>query len=140
MNIISNKKRVLRGSLCLAAVWCALTLASCSKEEGEGGLATIRGKVYGYDYNSMGVLHDSGYVGGVRVYISFGDHTWVDEDTRTSSSGEFAFQGLQEGSYKLFVVSECDSCNFNSEYIIQHAEITSSDQELWLPDFVIVDM
>lgn len=130
----------MRGCLWVAAAIFLFTMASCSKEEGSGGLATIRGKVYGYDYNALGVLHDSGYVGGIRVYISYGDHTWVDDDTRTSSSGEYAFQGLQEGNYTLFVESECDSCNFNREYIIQHAEITSGDQELQLPDFVIRDM
>jgi hypothetical protein len=64
----------------------------------------------------------------------------VDDDTRTSSTGEYAFQGLQEGTYTLFVISECDSCNFNSEYIIQHAEITSGDQDLQMPDFIIRDL
>ena len=113
--------------------------ASCEKEAGEGGLATIKGKVYGYDYNASGVLHDSGYVGDIRVFISYGDHTWVDDDVRTSYTGEYAFRGLQKGKYKLSVISKCDSCNFNQEYKIQHAEITETDQELSLPDFIIRD-
>ena len=37
-----------------------ICLQACKKEAGEGGLASIKGKVYGYDINSYGVLVDSG--------------------------------------------------------------------------------
>ena len=124
--------------IALLALVASLFIA-CEKDAGEGGLGTIRGRVYGYDYNTAGILHDSGYVGGIRVYISYGDHTWVDDDVRTSASGEYAFQGLHEGNYSLFVISECDSCNFNQAYVTQHATLESEDQDLVLPDFIIQD-
>ena len=113
--------------------------SACEKDAGEGGLGTIRGRVYGYDYNAAGTLHDSGYVGGIRVYISYGDHTWVDDDVRTSASGDYAFQGLHKGHYTLMVISECDSCNFNQSYVTQHANLETEEQELTLPDFIIRD-
>ena len=48
----------------------SVALLSCSKDEGYGGLATIKGKVYGKDYNSSGYLVGEGYLGDVSVYIS----------------------------------------------------------------------
>lgn len=117
----------------------ALTMASCEKEPGKGGLASISGKVFGLDYNSNGVLHDSGYVGDVRVYISYGGGTVADDDTRSSYTGEYSFKGLQKGKYKLWVFSECPSCNFNIEPIVQEVEITETRQEAYLPDFVVID-
>lgn len=88
---------------------------SCSKQEGTGGLATIKGKVLSYRYDRDGVLVDSGYVGDIRVFISYGDNTWVDDDMRTSYTGEYAFQWLQKGDYKLWVVSDCPSCPENQQ-------------------------
>jgi hypothetical protein len=117
----------------------AAIFTSCEKDAGEGGEGIIRGRVYGFDYNAAGILHDSGYVGGVRVYISYGDHTWVDDDVRTSATGDYAFQGLHKGDYTLFVISECDSCNFNQAYVTQRAKLSSEDEELVLPDFIIRD-
>lgn len=112
-------------------------LASCEKEPGKGGLATIQGKVWGRDINQQGVVHDSGYAGGYKVYLAYGDNAWVDETETTSPTGDYAFKGLQKGSYRLFVYSECDSCLFNQEYSEQATEITESKQVAVLPDFLI---
>jgi hypothetical protein len=86
--------------------------SSCKKEPGTGGLATIRGKVKGYDVNILGDKVDSAYVPDVRVFISYGNHTWVDDDTRTSHTGEFAFEWLQKGNYTIWVVHNCDNCPY----------------------------
>ncbi len=114
-------------------------LNSCSVEPGEGGLAMIRGKVYGYDINSAGRILDSGYVGDTRVYIAYGNHTWADDDVRTSYNGEYAFRGLQKGKYTLWVFSQCDTCPFDLNYVKKEVEITSNKQELVVPDFIIFD-
>lgn len=131
----TNKKYSLF-ILGLTAVVMSLS-SSCKKDAGEGGLASISGKVYGYDINSAGIVTDSGYVGDVQVYISYGDHTYVDDNVRTSYTGEYSFQGLQKGKYTIFTYSECDTCNFNQTSIVQKFEITSSKQDGELPDFVI---
>ena len=115
----------------------ALVFVACEKEPGKGGLATIQGKVWGRDINALGVVHDSGYAGGYKVYLSFGDNTWVDESETTSPTGDYAFRGLQKGTYRLFVYSECDSCLFNEEYSEQAVEIAETKQVAVLPDFVI---
>lgn len=87
-----------------------LMFSSCAKEEGEGGLATIKGKVYTYYKDGNGTVVDSAVRSDTRVYISYGDHTWVDDDTRTSYTGEYAFQWLQKGDYKVWVLGECATC------------------------------
>ena len=117
----------------------SVILASCGVEPGEGGLASIRGKVYGYDINSSDKVLDSGYVGDARVFISYGDHSWSDDDVRTSFTGDYAFRGLHKGKYTLWVFSQCNTCAFNQTYVKQEVEITESDQEVVLPDFVIKD-
>ena len=114
-------------------------LNACGVEPGEGGLATIRGKVYGYDINSAGRILDSGYVGDRRVYIAYGNHTWADDDVRTSYTGEYAFRGLQKGTYTLWVFSQCDTCPFDLNYVKKEVQITSYKQELVVPDFIIYD-
>lgn len=114
-------------------------LTSCSKEVGDGGLATIQGKVYGNDINPEGQIKGSGYLGDARVYISYGESNFVDNETRTSYSGDFRFENLTKGSYTIFVYSQCNSCLFNQEVVIQKAEITETKQVVILPDFVIND-
>ena len=123
---------------CTAAfiVFISVTTA-CKKDAGQGGLASISGKVYGYDINSSGIVTDSGYVGDVKVYISYDDNQYADDDVNTSYTGEFSFRGLQKGKYTIYTYSKCDSCNFNQTPVIQEFEITSTKQDAMLPDFVI---
>ena len=121
------------------ALTVAIIASSCKKEVGEGGTATITGKVFGYDINANDIITDSAYVGGVRVYLSYGDNLWPDEDAWTSYSGDYAFQGLQKGEYRVFVYSQCNSCPFNQEVKVQYIEITSNGQTVVLPDFKIID-
>ncbi len=110
---------------------------ACEKEPGKGGLASIQGKVYGYDINAVGVVHDSGYAGGFKVYLSYGENDWVDASETTSPTGDYCFKGLQKGVYRLAIYSECDTCLFNQVYFEQFAEITETRQQAVVPDFVI---
>lgn len=89
--------------------------SSCEKVPGDGGLATVKGKVLSYRFDNDGVLVDSSYAGGVRVYISYGDNTWVDDDVRTSHTGEYAFEWLQKGDYTIWVISDCPTCPENQQ-------------------------
>jgi hypothetical protein len=114
-------------------------IISCTKEEGKGGLAIIRGKVFGYDINTEEIITDSGYVANYDVFISYGDNTWVDDRTLTSPSGEYRFDGLTPGQYTLYVYSQCNSCLFNQETFIQTVEIKEAKETVTLPDFKIID-
>lgn len=125
--------------IALIALLSGFFLSSCEKDVGEGGTATIKGKVFGYDINNSGIVLDSGYVGDYRVYLSYGDNEWADKDERTSYTGDFAFQGLQKGKYKIFVFSKCVTCAFEQAVVVQYAEITKNGETIELPLFKIKD-
>ena len=130
------KRAHLRQYWLFFGLFLAVVLVACEKEPGRGGLATIQGKVFGRDINQLGVVHDSGYGGNFKVLLSYGDNSWIDETETTSPTGDYAFRGLQKGTYRLFVYSECDSCLFNESYTEQAVEITETRQVAVLPDFI----
>jgi hypothetical protein len=121
------------------AVVVSLMFASCAKEAGDGGTSSIQGKVFGYDVNTSGIVTDSAYVQDARVYITYGDGTTVDDDVRTSFTGDYVFRGLRKGKYTIFVYSQCNSCPFNQEVVKQTVEITDNKQEVTAPDLKIFD-
>jgi hypothetical protein len=123
----------------IPALVIAMGLISCSKEAGEGGTSSIQGKIFGYDVNTSGIVTDSAYVQDARVYISYGDGTTVDDDVRTSYTGDYVFRGLRKGKYTIFVYSQCNSCPFNQEVVTQTVEITDNKQEVTAPDIKIFD-
>ena len=116
-----------------------LVFSSCSKEAGQGGSSIISGKVYGYDINPNSIVTDSAYVQDARVYISYGDGTTVDDDTRTSYTGEYTFRGLRKGTYTIFTYSQCNDCPFNQEVVKETITIGSNKEEVIAPDLVIYD-
>lgn len=85
---------------------------ACKKVEGEGGTSTIKGKVYVKNYNSLGNL--VGEYDGAKedVYIIYGDkdNNAFDDKVEASYDGTFEFKYLEEGTYKLFVYEDCDTC------------------------------
>jgi hypothetical protein len=119
---------------------CAMVLLAglygCKKEPGKGGLATIKGKVFAYDMNQLGDLVDSGYIADQRVYISYGDHTWIDDDVRTGYNGEYAFEWLQKGDYTIWVLGECDTCNVGQRIDKITVTIDQRKETLEVPDLV----
>ena len=122
------------GLLALAALFI---LSSCKKEPGEGGLATIKGKLYAYEYNNYGEVIDSGYVAGERVYISYGNDDNADDDVRTSYDGSFQFEWLQKGEYALWSISKCDSCPLSQTYTKQVITIDERRETVTTPDLII---
>jgi hypothetical protein len=92
----------------LFVVFTISLLASCKKEAGEGGLASIKGKVQTdlrlvpsnpvtYQYSRPGVDEE--------VYIIYGDNTGPDDRVWTNYKGEFEFNNLRPGDYKIYVYS-----------------------------------
>lgn len=116
----------------------ALGLASCSQEAGLGGLAAVQGRVYVKDYyDGTNTLKSEYYAQDERVYIMFGDSPVPNDDVRTSYDGTYRFERLTEGSYTLYVYSECDSCASGLEAVKTTFEVTSRKEEVALPDIVI---
>lgn len=120
-------------------LFIVVCLTSCAKDAGEGGTSSIQGKIFGYDVNTAEIVTDSAYVQDARVYITYGDGTTVDNDVRTSYTGDYIFRGLRKGIYTIFVYSQCNGCPFNQEVVKQTVEITENKQEVIVPDLKIFD-
>ena len=87
-----NSKLTL-SALSLLIFFC---FSSCSKVEGEGGAATIKGKITVQDYNNAGTTLQDTYPGADRdVYIVYGnENTFYDNDIKTSYDGKFLYEKL----------------------------------------------
>jgi hypothetical protein len=115
----------------------SLIAPSCNKGPGEGGRASITGKVYAVNYNAaMTIPTDSGYIGGQKVFIIYGDETAVGDNQDTNPDGSYEFQFLRKGKYKVYVYTKVKQNHLDSA-VIQNVEITERKQTVTLPDFRI---
>lgn len=115
----------------------ALGMASCESTPGQGGAATITGKVFVREFSSVGNLLGEYYGPEERVYIIYGNGSTFDDDTRTSFDGSYKFKYLSKGNYRIFAYSKCDTCASGQNAIIQDVEITSSNETIELEDLII---
>ncbi len=117
-------------SLLLVAL--IMGIASCRKEPGDGGLATIHGKVYAYKLTGA----DSGYKSGVNVYLSYGNHTWEDQNANSSYTGEYAFPFLHTGDYTVWILNKCDTCALKQAYDVAHVTINKPRETVEVRDLI----
>lgn len=93
-------------NLCLTGL-LIINLVSCTKDEGVGGKATIRGKVVVQDYNDDFTLMLSEYNAAEEdVYIIYGNDKTFGDQVETNYDGTFEFRYLLPGDYSIFVYSE----------------------------------
>ena len=114
------------------------TFFACSKVEGEGGAATIKGKIIVEDYNNAGTTLQDTYPGADRdVYIVYGnENTFYDNDIKTSYDGSFEFRYLQKGNYQIFVYEEIQGAE-NDTVIVHSVSITEKKQVVDLGEIVV---
>ncbi len=87
-----------------------IAFTSCKKQEGQGGRAIIKGKVYAeYWDKAFNLKADSGYAPDVDVYIIYGNNNTFGDRTKASYDGSYEFQFLQKGDYKIYVYSRDSS-------------------------------
>ena len=113
---------------------------SCSVEEGKGGRATIKGKVFVQDFNAEGTnLLVEDYAPDWEVFIIYGDDDYYGERVTTNYEGTYEFDFLHEGTYTVFAYSKCDACANNKEAILIETEIVDKDEVVILEDLVVLD-
>ena len=84
-----------------------LVLTSCEKPAGEGGNSSIKGNVWGQDWNStFTILTSEGVAVDVDVFIIYGNETSYGDKISTSPDGTFEFKYLRPGTYKVYVYSK----------------------------------
>lgn len=106
---------------------CAVLLTGCKKEEGVGGKAEIRGRVYTveYDENTGQPNSYEYFTPDYKVYIVYGDNDYFDDDVDTDPDGTFVFSWLRKGTYTIFTYSECpqNECPSGLEAVKRTVEI-----------------
>jgi len=120
-----------------------LLLASgCAKTEGEGGAATIQGKIMIQDYNAT--THSpngSPYAGyKTKVYIIYGNGTTYHDDYDCSYDGSYQFRNLRKGVYKVFVYTDIvpePSDPPKQDVVIQQINITDKKGVYTVPEIEI---
>jgi hypothetical protein len=127
----------MKHCLIFLAILCIGLLFGCKKGPGEGGRASISGKVYLHDYNNSGIPVDSFYVGEHRVYLIYGDDISFSKEVRTNYDGTYLFNYLLPGNYTVFTYSECLNCPGKSVHVKKNTEINGSKQDKVLEDFII---
>ncbi len=117
------------------------------KEANKDGKSSIKGKVFLRDYDlAFTSLQNQYYKSDEDVMIVFGNDTINDDKTKTSYDGSFQFNHLRKGKYKIYAFSAdsskivaCQGCTFTPDStVLRTVEITTNNQEIILPDIVIL--
>lgn len=123
----------------LLLIVLVLAITSCEKDPGEGGRATITGKVYVQDYNgNCTVLRDEFYGIDEDVYIIAGDEPSYFDKVKTGPDGTFWFPYLRKGKYKVYALSQNCAAPGALEAVIMNVEIDGRKQEVVTPDIVVI--
>lgn len=106
-----------------------LLVSGCKKEEGTGGNASIRGRVWVRDYNSSFTTLIGEYPAeDTYVYIIYGDNVGYDKRIKTDYEGEFEFRYLYPGNYTIYVYSaDSTFTDLTGEVPVIH-EVTIDDR------------
>ncbi len=111
-----------------------LILTGCKKIAGEGGKASITGKIWIEEWDNNFLVKKYEYDGyDEDVFIIYGDHTSYDDKTSTNFNGQFEFKYLRKGKYKIYVFSDkkqSSSSQNKKEAIVKELEITDNKQTI----------
>jgi hypothetical protein len=113
-------------------------LSACTKTEGTGGAATVKGTVIVEDYNSFGTLLSTYPAQDQKVFIIYGaDDNIVEDDVSTSYDGTFEFEFLRKGTYTAFVYSDCRTCDSGDSAVKVTFEIDAKKDVIDLSKIII---
>ena len=115
-------------------------LTSCSKEEGEGGTSTIKGKVKVRLYDDFGNYKGIEYYAPEEdVYIIYGDDDIYSDRFRTNYDGGYRFQYLRQGKYTIFAYSDdLTGTELSGKVIVEKTvKITENDQQKTVEDIIL---
>ena len=124
----------------LICIVMIIMIASCDKNEGEGGLATIRGRVLVKEYNStFTVLQDTYYAQDEDVFIIYGDEKSVSDRVRTTYDGWFEFRFLRPGRYEVYCYSKDSTLQTLAEIpVIREVQINGRKEVVEVEEMVVL--
>lgn len=132
----------MKYSIGVALIALILISTSCSKDEGQGGTASVRGKVHARYYNDLFTAYlGEGYAADEDVYIIYGDEFTYGDHVKTNYDGTYEFNYLRKGNYKIYAYSKDSTFTEPSGKfaVIQEVEISGSNDEVVVPDIEILD-
>lgn len=115
----------------------AFIYAGCSLGPGEGGTASITGRIKIMEYNGSGILVNEYYAPDERVYIIYGDGTIQDDEVRTSYEGSYRFDFLRKGDYRIYSYSDCPLCDGQTQAIFTEVSISKNGEEVTAAEITI---
>lgn len=136
------KYRIFSLPLFLFSSLLIVALGSCKKTAGEGGKASIYGKVVTENYNgNFTVLNDVYAAADVDVFIVYGNETNYGDKQATNYKGEFEFKYLRKGNYKIYVYSQDSSFTSASgdTVMIREVEIKEKKEKVNVGTITIFD-
>lgn len=105
------------------------TFSSCKKSEGEGGKASITGKIWVKRYNATGTVVAGEFAGAYEdVYIIYGSDATYGDKAQANPDGIYEFKYLRPGNYKIYAYSTGPSITVNRLAVIKEVEITEKKQ------------
>ena len=106
-----------------------LSISSCKKSEGDGGKATITGKIWIQRYNLLQIPQNA-YAGAYEdVYIIYGDDTSYGNKVKTNPDGVYEFTYLRAGKYTIYAYSSGSTVtSANRVAVIKQVEISKKTQ------------
>ncbi len=114
---------------------------SCKKPAGEGGFASIEGRILIQQYDpAFKTKLTEYYASGESVYIIYGDDSRVSDAIRTTNDGYFKFSYLRKGNYTVFVNSK-DSTKPGASAdkpVVFNVSVTQRKQKTNLSDISII--
>ena len=117
-----------------------LFFSSCENDEGFGGNSHIQGRIIKKIYNNdFSVLQEEMPAKDEDVFISFGDQPYVAEKTETSYLGNFTFEYLFSGDYKVFYYSKEFSVINSEKKEVIHEVSLSKGKTINLGELIIYD-
>lgn len=128
------------------AVFTFLISASCKKQAGEGGQATIKGKVLERKMSAdFSTCYGQFVAADKTVYIIYGDDASYGNDVKTGPDGVFEFQYLRKGNYRIYTYSNDSAGTVGPPAnaaapkmaITKSFEVTSTKQVVESANFVI---
>jgi hypothetical protein len=123
-------------------LFIAAAFFGCKKAPGEGGFASIQGKLYVKNYDpTFTVKTSEHYLPGETVYIIYGEGTEVGNTVKTSYDGSFIFNFLQKGKYKVYALgkdSTQPSLSIPKEFMME-VTIAKKKEKVDLGTLTIID-
>ncbi|MBN1116788.1 MAG: hypothetical protein JXA77_06270 [Bacteroidales bacterium] len=120
-----------------------LMVTACETSEGRGGSSSIKGSVFVQEYNKdMTIKVGDPYAAqDVDVYIIYGDDEIYGDKFQTGYDGKYEFSYLQEGKYKVYVLSKSLDIIHTNELvpIMKEVEIIGKDQVVEVETITIID-